>query len=40
MGVTLPDTKILEWTKYKAFASNKLNIAEIRIFLLSRVENN
>ena len=36
---SLPNGKILNVTKLKAFADNKLNIAKMKIFLFDRVEN-
>ena len=36
---SLPHDKILDWTKLKAFADNKINVAEMMIFLSDRVEN-
>ena len=36
---SLPDNNILDVTKLKAFVDNKLNAAEITIFLHNRVEN-
>ena len=35
----LPNDKILDLTKLKAFADNKLNVAKIIIFLYDRAEN-
>ena len=35
----LPDDKILDLTKLKAFANDKLNIAKMTVFLYDRVEN-
>ena len=35
----LPNDKILDMTKLKAFADNKLNIAKMSISLFDRVEN-
>ena len=32
-------TKILDWSKLKAFADNKINVAEKLKFILGRVEN-
>ena len=31
--------KILDWSKFKAFADDKINVAEMMIFLSDRVEN-
>ena len=36
---SLPDNNILDVTKLKAFVDNKLNDAEMTIFLYDRVEN-
>ena len=36
---SLPNDKILEVTKLKGFADNKLNIANVTITLFNRVEN-
>ena len=35
----LPDDKILDWSKLKAFADDKLNLAEKLKFILGSVEN-
>ena len=35
----LPDNKILEWSKLKAFADDKLNVTKMVISVLDRVEN-
>ena len=35
----LPDDKILDMIKSKAFADNKLNIAKMTILLFDRIEN-
>ena len=35
----LPDDKILDMIKWKAFADNKLNIAKMTILLFDRIEN-
>ena len=39
MYLTLPNNKILDWSKSKAFADNKTNIAKMIISLSDRVEN-
>ena len=39
MGYSLPDDKILDMSKSKAFADDKININKILIFGLGRVEN-
>ena len=36
---SLPNDKILDWSKLKAFADNKINVTEKLNFLLERVEN-
>ena len=36
---SLPNNKFLEWFKLKAFADNKINMAEKLKFLLGRLEN-
>ena len=36
---SLPDNKILDWSKLKAFANDKLKVAKIMKLLLARVEN-
>ena len=36
---SLPNNKFLNWSKLKAFADNKLNLAEKMKFVLGRVEN-
>ena len=36
---SLPNSKILDVTKFKAFTDNKLNVAKIMISLLDRTEN-
>ena len=36
---SLPNDKILDVTKLKAFADDKLNVARMMIFVLDRVEN-
>ena len=36
---SLPHNKILDWTKLKAFADNKINFAEMMISLSDDVEN-
>ena len=35
----LPDDKILDWSKLKAFADDKINVAENLDFVLGRIEN-
>ena len=35
----LPNNKFLDWSKLKAFADNKRNLAEKLKFILGRVEN-
>ena len=35
---TLPDNKILDWSKLKAFADDKINMSEKLKFVLERVE--
>ena len=35
----LPNNKILDWSKFKAFAENKIHVAENLTFVLQRVEN-
>ena len=37
---SLPDDKILDWSRLKAFADNNINVTEKFIFILGRVENN
>ena len=34
-----PDNEMLDWTKLKAFADSKSNVAKLMNFLLDRVEN-
>ena len=36
---SLQNDKILDWSKLKAFADNKINVAEILKFVLKRAEN-
>ena len=36
---SLPNGTILDWTKFKAFANDKLNVAKIMISVLDRAEN-
>ena len=36
---SLPNNKILDWSKLKAFADDKINVTEKLKFLLERVEN-
>ena len=35
----LPNGKILDWPKFKAFADDKMNVTEMMISLSNRVEN-
>ena len=35
----LLNDKILEWSKFKAFADDKINLTEQLLFVLGRVEN-
>ena len=35
---SLPNNNILDWTKLKAFADNKFNLAKMIIFLLDRLK--
>ena len=35
---SLPHNKILDWSKFKAFADNKINVTEKLKFVLGRVE--
>ena len=37
--LTLPSDKILDWTKFKAFTDDKINVAEMMISLSDRVGN-
>ena len=37
--IPLPNNKILDWTKLKAFADNKLNVAEMVTSVIDRIEN-
>ena len=37
--LTLPNTKILDWTKVKVLADDKSNVAKAVIFQLKRVQN-
>ena len=37
-GLTLPNNNFLDWTKFKAFADDKLNASKIMISLSYRVE--
>ena len=39
MFSSLPNDKILDMTKLKAFADDKLNVAKIMVSLLNRIEN-
>ena len=36
---SLPNDKILDWSKLKAFADGNFNIAKVMIFVCDRVEN-
>ena len=36
---SLPSGKILEWSKLKAFAEDKITVAKTMIFVFDRVEN-
>ena len=36
---SLPNNKILDWSKLKAFADNKIKILKIMIIVFDRVEN-
>ena len=36
---SVPNDKILDWSKLKAFADNKINVTEKLKFVLGRVEN-
>ena len=36
---SLPNDKILNMTKFKAFADNKLNVAQMMISVFDRIEN-
>ena len=36
---SLPNDKFLDWTKLKAFADDKVNVAEMMISLFDRIEN-
>ena len=36
----LPNDEILDWSKLKAFADDKINVTEKMKFVLERVENN
>ena len=35
----LPDDRILDWSKLKAFADDKLNVTKMLIFVFDKVEN-
>ena len=35
----LPNNKILDWTKLKSFADNKINVIEKLEFIFNKVEN-
>ena len=37
--LTLPNDKILDWSKFQAFADNKINMNESLKIVLGRVEN-
>ena len=37
-GVSLPNDKILDWLKFKAFADNKIILTQKLKFVLARVE--
>ena len=37
--ISLPNDKILDWSKLKAFADDKINVTEKLKFVLKRVEN-
>ena len=39
LWVSLPDDKILDWSKFKAFADDKINVKKKLKFGLGRVEN-
>ena len=39
MIISLPNNKILDWSKLKAFADDKINKTEKFKFVLGRVEN-
>ena len=36
---SLPNGKILDWSKFKAFADDKINVSEMMISFSDRVEN-
>ena len=36
---SLPHNKILDWTKFKGFADNKLHVAKVMISVFDRAEN-
>ena len=36
---SLPNNKILDWSKFKAFADDKINMTEKFKFVLGRIEN-
>ena len=36
---SLPNDKILDWSKFKAFADNKRKLAKMMVFVFDRVEN-
>ena len=36
---SLPDDKVLDWSKLKAFADDKLNVTKMIISVFDRVEN-
>ena len=36
---SLPNDKILDWSKLKAFADDKINVLKMMIFIFDRIEN-
>ena len=40
MVYNVPNNKIVNWSKFKACADDKINVAEELKFVLQRVENN
>ena len=36
---SLPNGKILDWSKFKAFADDKIEVMKIIIFVFDRIEN-
>ena len=36
---SLPNNKILDWSKFKAFADDKIKVLKMMIFVFDRVEN-